>query len=55
MDNDFIDNLKKQAEENPILALAAAAAVLTAAGKFINSIAWKQEVARRVKMEARKK
>jgi hypothetical protein len=33
----FVENLKRQAEENPIAALAVTAAVLTAAGKFIDA------------------
>jgi hypothetical protein len=47
--NEFINNLKKQAEENPVLALAVAAGLLTAGSKFMNSLAWKQEVARRIR------
>jgi len=53
--NDFIDNLKKQAEENPIAALGVAAALLAGASKLVNSLAWKQEVARRAMKDARKK
>lgn len=45
--NDFLENLKRQAIENPERALAAAAALLFAMSKFANSMAWKQEVARR--------
>lgn len=52
--NDFFNNLKRQTEENPILALAVAAGLLTAGSKFMNSVAWKQEVARRVMQDARK-
>ena len=44
---DFINNLKRQAEENPVLALVVAAGLITATSKLINSMAWKQEVARR--------
>lgn len=33
----FVENLKRQAEENPFLALGIGAAVLTAAGKFIDA------------------
>jgi hypothetical protein len=33
----FIDNLKRQAEENPILALGIGAAVITAISKFIDA------------------
>ena len=35
----FIDKLKLQAEENPLLALGIGAALLTAAGKFIDASA----------------
>ena len=43
----FIENLKHQAEENPMLALGVAAALIGSVSKLINSAAWKQEVARR--------
>jgi hypothetical protein len=50
----FLTNLKRQAEENPIAALAVTAVVLTATSKFIgaavdmrNSAAWSKEVTRR--------
>jgi hypothetical protein len=50
----FLQNLKRQAEENPIAALAVGAAVLTTITKLLgtsvdvkNSRAWAQEVARR--------
>ena len=50
----FLQNLKRQAEENPIAALAVGAAVLTTITKLLgtsvdvkNSRAWTQEVARR--------
>jgi hypothetical protein len=33
----FLENLKRQAEENPIMALAVGAAVVTAASKFIDA------------------
>jgi hypothetical protein len=52
--NKFFDNLKTQSEENPTLALAIGAAVVTAAAKLIkagnesrNSKAWAKEVDRR--------
>lgn len=35
--NEFLDRLKKQATENPILALGVGAALLTAASKFLDS------------------
>jgi hypothetical protein len=50
----FIENLKRQAEENPVLALGVAAGLITAISKLIdanadmkNSRAWAKEVARR--------
>lgn len=33
----FIDNLKRQAEENPLMALAIAAAVITATTKLLDA------------------
>jgi hypothetical protein len=58
----FVDNLARQAEENPVVALGVAAGLITAIGKFIsassdarNSRAWKQEVARRAMKDAMKK
>ena len=54
--NRFLENLQHQAEENPIVALGVAAALLTAMSKFRavqidakNSKAWAKEVDRRVK------
>jgi hypothetical protein len=47
--NEFVENLKHQAEENPLVALGIAAALLTATSKLVNSMAWKQEVARRTR------
>jgi hypothetical protein len=52
--DDFINNLKRQAEENPVLALAVAAGLITATSKLVNSWAWKQEVARRAMKDAGK-
>lgn len=59
--NDFIDNLKHQAEENPVLALGVAAALITATSKLLDSIgntrnskAWDREVARRIVKDAQK-
>lgn len=58
----FIENLKRQAEENPVLALGVGAGLITAISKLIdsgatasNSRAWKQEVARRAMKDAAKK
>jgi hypothetical protein len=51
----FYNNLKRQAQENPLLALAVATALLTATAKVLdantqrkNSKAWNKEVDRRV-------
>jgi hypothetical protein len=62
MDKDrFIDNLARQAEDNPVLALGVAAGLITAISKFINSgataknaKAWQREVARRAAKDAKK-
>jgi hypothetical protein len=50
----FLENLKRQATENPMVALAVGGAVLAAVTKFLNvgvdmrnSHAWSREVARR--------
>ena len=55
----FLANLKLQAEQNPIVALGVGAAVITAITKLIgmsvesrNSRAWAQEVARRSMKDA---
>lgn len=52
----FVENLKRQAEENPIMTLGIGAAVLTAVGKFIDaaghargSNAYAKDVNRRIK------
>lgn len=52
----FIDNLKTQAEANPIVALGVGAAVVQAATKLLNANTsrsnaktWKREVNRRTK------
>lgn len=51
----FFDNLMRQAEENPVMAMAAAAALLTAVSKLMNantdarnSKTWNAEVNRRI-------
>lgn len=33
----FLENLQRQASENPVMAIAVGAALLTAAGKFIDA------------------
>lgn len=35
--NEFLENLKKEAAANPIVAIGVAAALLTAAGKFVDA------------------
>lgn len=58
---EFIENLKHQAEQNPILALGVAAGLITAISKLGNTMtdaknarAWKLEVARRAAKDAAK-
>lgn len=50
----FLNNLKAQAEENPVLAMGVAAALLSASSKFINSAAWRKEVNRRARKDTKK-
>lgn len=59
--NDFVKNLKRQAEENPLLALAVGIGLLTAGTKLLgagvdakNAQAWSREVARRSMKDAAK-
>ena len=54
--NEFLENLKREASENPVFAIAVCAGLLTAASRFINasgnarnSKAWAKEVDRRIK------
>lgn len=54
--NEFLENLKKQASDNPIVAVGVGAAFLQAASKFLNansaranSKTYKKEIDRRVK------
>ena len=54
--NEFLENLKREAAANPIVALGVTAALLTAAGKFIEaaghakgSAAFARDVDRRIK------
>jgi hypothetical protein len=58
----FINNLKTQAEQNPVLALAVGAGLITAISKFMNatsdsrnSRAWAKEVSRRAMKDSLKK
>jgi len=55
----FIDNLKQQAEENPLVALGIGVGLISAVSKLINSSAtaansraWQTEVARRAMKDA---
>lgn len=57
----FIENLKRQAEDNPVVALGVGAAFLTAFGKFIDaaghargSHAYAKDVNRRIKQSKKK-
>jgi hypothetical protein len=59
--NPFLENLKHEAEANPIIALAIGAGLITSISKLIdssvnakNSRAWAAEVARRAAKDARK-
>lgn len=59
--NDFIENLKRQAEQNPILAIGVGAALITAVSKFIdanskvkNAKSWERETARRAMKDFQK-
>lgn len=52
--DEFIANLKRQIQDNPLLALAAAGAILTGASKILNASSWRMEVARRAMKDARK-
>lgn len=54
--NRFLTNLQRQAEENPVVALGVAAALITSVSKLLgttvdmrNSAAWTREVNRRVR------
>lgn len=60
--NRFLNNLKIQAEDNPVLAMAVAAGLITSVSKLLgttvdmkNASAWKQEVARRAMKDGLKK
>ena len=59
--NRFFDNLSRQAEENPVLALGIAAGLITSISKLIgvsvdakNARAWAKEVNRRAMKDAKK-
>jgi len=46
----FLENLKLQAEENPMAALGVAAALFHGAAKLLNARAWSKEVTRRQRL-----
>jgi len=48
--NKFLENLKREAEENPIVALGVAAALVGAVTQLMNSSSWRKEVLRRNRM-----
>lgn len=48
--NEFLENLKRQASENPIVAMGVAAGLIGAISQFVNSASWRKEVNRRVKV-----
>lgn len=55
MDTDrFIQNLIRQTEDNPVLTLGAAAALLASTSKLVNAVAWKKEVNRRARKDRKK-
>lgn len=54
----FFENLRREAEANPLAALGVAAALIATVTKFMDSQSWRSEVRRREKKdkkEARKK
>lgn len=61
--NEFLENLKREAADNPIVALGVAAGLITAIGRLMNANTdarkardWKREVRRReVKDSVRRK
>lgn len=59
--NEFLTNLQRQAEANPVMALAVGAGLITAISKLVgvsvdakNAKAWQQEVKRRAMKDAMK-
>jgi hypothetical protein len=59
--NRFLENLKHQAEENPVFALGVAAGLITAISQLVNASSnkqnarsWDRETARREKKDIRK-
>jgi hypothetical protein len=59
--NEFLENLKREASANPVMALAVTAGLLTAAGKFVEAVghhkgstAFAKDVDRRIKASKKK-
>lgn len=59
--NRFLENLKNQAEENPVFALGVAAGLITAISQLVNASSnkqnarsWDRETARRAMKDVRK-
>lgn len=52
--NEFLENLKRQAAENPVLALGVAAGLITSISQLLNSTSWNLEVKRRRRKDAKK-
>lgn len=57
----FFENLRRQAEENPVLAMGVTAGLLTATSQLVNALAnaknsrsWQKEVARRAVKDLKK-
>jgi hypothetical protein len=56
--NEFFENLKREAEANPLMAMGVAAGLLTAAGKFLEaagSVKSKRAYAKRFGSAAKKR
>lgn len=58
--NEFLENLKRQAADNPLVALGVGVGLMTAISKLLdssteakNAKAWQREVARRAAKDAR--
>jgi hypothetical protein len=59
--NRFLENLKTEVEDNPLLAMGIAAGLLTAVSKLANtgidakkSVDWSKEIDRRIKLSQQK-
>ena len=47
----FLENLKRQIEENPMGAIGVAAVIVAGVSKFMDSASWRAEVKRREKKD----